>query len=126
MKVDYCCDRELFRKYYDQSGSGFLNSVEVYRGQPQRGHGLGNFFRSLGRTVMPLISKGARAIGKQVLRTGAEVASDVLSGENVGESIKKRSKAAASDALDNYLNRKRKRPAQGAPKRKKRKNGFVI
>ena len=36
-----------------------------------------------------------KAVGKQVLRTGAAVASDVLHGENVGKSVKLRGKQGA-------------------------------
>lgn len=71
--------------YYDacfdiQHGSGRQSGIErVYVGAPnQRGHGIGSFLGGLFRRVLPLLSKGARAIGKEVARSGMNVARDVI------------------------------------------------
>ena len=39
----------------------------------QRGHGFGSLFSGLLRTVAPLIKRGAVALGKRVLATGAQM-----------------------------------------------------
>ena len=44
----------------------------------QRGHGLGSFLGGLFRRVLPLLSKEAKAIGKEVARSGMNVARDVI------------------------------------------------
>lgn len=69
-------------------------------------------------------------MGKQLLHTGAQVASDVLSGQNVGQSIKARGKLAAGKALDKFLDRqtprKRKRPSTTTRAKKRRKTSNTI
>ena len=39
----------------------------------QLGHGIGNFFGSLFRWVKPVLWKGAKAFGRETLRTGGKV-----------------------------------------------------
>ena len=49
----------------------------------QRDHGLGSLFGGLIRSAMPLIKRGALALGKGALKTGLGVAGDVLSGQSI-------------------------------------------
>lgn len=51
----------------------------IYIGSPyQRGHGgIGSFLAGLFRTVLPLITRGAKAVGKEALRTGVNIVSDM-------------------------------------------------
>lgn len=122
MKSRYCCNREAFKHYYQQQSGGDLN---YFRGRRiQRGYGLGSLFRSFGKSVLPLISKGAKSLGKRLLHTGAQVASDVLGGANVGDSLKIRGKEAAGDALDSFL--KRKMPPQKSRKKKKKRRRDIF
>ena len=67
----------------------------------QHGHGIGSFFASLFRKVMPLVSKTvvpifkntAKSAGKSLLRTGTKVLSDVvLDDVNLKESVRRRGK----------------------------------
>jgi hypothetical protein len=67
--------------YFDiQHGNGRQSGIErVYVGAPnQRGHGIGSFLGGLFRRVLPLLSKGAKAIGKEVARSGMNVFHDVI------------------------------------------------
>ena len=52
-------------------------------GQIQRGYGLGSFFSSLARRALPFLKQGAKALGRAALKTGINVAQDVLAGKNV-------------------------------------------
>ncbi|MCG8430357.1 MAG: hypothetical protein MJA29_04215 [Candidatus Omnitrophica bacterium] len=68
----------------------------------QRGHGLGGIFRALMRVASPIfhsaaptLKAGAKAIAKDALRTGAEIASDALLGRDIGESVEQHAKEAA-------------------------------
>ena len=54
----------------------------------QRGHGFGSLFSGLLRSVAPLIRRGAVALGKRALTTGAQIASDVVAGQNVKKAAK--------------------------------------
>ncbi|GFT40921.1 uncharacterized protein TNCV_1412401 [Trichonephila clavipes] len=60
------------------SGQG----VPYYEGVSfQKGYGLGGIFRRLFRAALPFLIKEGKAVGKEALRTGKRVVSDVLSGE---------------------------------------------
>jgi len=51
--------------------------------QYQHGHGLGSIFASISRAELPLVKSGAKAVGREVLKSGTRFASDVLAGESV-------------------------------------------
>ena len=78
--------------YYlrNQQGEGFA-------GLPyQRGGGLGSIFRGIFRALLPIAKSAGKTVGRQALRTGAEIASDVLSGSNLGVSVKRRTRKGAA------------------------------
>ena len=89
MKKQFCCDasRLDYEDYYlNQSGNG----MSVFQGaRMQRGHGLGSFLSGLFRNAWPLIQTGAKAFGKQFLRTGLQIANDVADGQELKESEQK-------------------------------------
>ena len=77
-----------YNAYYLAQAGG---SLHVYRGRAyQHGHGLGSFFSGLLRSALPLFKSGARAIGREVVRTGANVLGDIADNRNVKESFKAR------------------------------------
>lgn len=107
MKVDYCCNPSRIHSHYQaQAGQGFT----YFKGGRQRGHGLGSLFRSLGRAVLPLVSKGAKAIGRQALSTGVQIAQDVVGGKSLKESAIARGKEAGKSLLHQAVSRKRRAP----------------
>lgn len=58
---------------------GYGGISHVYIGTPnQRGHGIGSFLGGLFRRVLPLLRKGATAVGKEAMRAGANIAGDML------------------------------------------------
>ena len=65
----------------------------VFRGAPtQKGFGLGNILGGLFRTAMPLITQGAKTLGRQALRTGLGIAQDAMEGKNVKTAARSRLK----------------------------------
>ena len=70
----------------------------------QRGHGFGSLFSGLLRTVAPLIKRGAVALGKRALATGAQIAGDVVAGKNVKKAAKRRATAAGRNLMQSLLN----------------------
>ena len=87
-----------YNEYYACQAGGAL---PYYAGaQYQRGHGLGNLFGGLLRSAMPLIKsmplikRGAVALGRGALKTGVRTADDVMS----GQSIKTATKRCLTDA----------------------------
>ena len=65
----------------------------------QPGYGLGNLFSSIAKSVLPLVKSGAKAVGKQVLQSGVDFASDVLNGKNAKQAAIDRAKSAGSNLL---------------------------
>lgn len=102
--------------YNGQIGSGGSPSNtginRVYIGTPyQRGSGIGSFLGGLFRSILPLFTRGAKAVGKEAWRTGINVLSDVaLNSAPVKESLRTHAresvgnlKRKAEDQLDKYL-----------------------
>ena len=88
MKKPYCCDesRAYYERYYDRQQKG-QGDFPVYVGRyMQRGHGLGNMLRSLFRRALPFM----KAAVPHVLRTGANVVQDVVSGKTWKQAAIKR------------------------------------
>ena len=82
------------RYYVNQSGGGG-EIGPVYRAsfRLQRGNGIGSFFRGLFRFVKPLLYSGAKAVGKEALKTGSHIITDNLNKEpekHVGDIFKNR------------------------------------
>jgi hypothetical protein len=90
--------RPYYNKYYDdQVGHG----MGVFEGDTiQTGRGIGSVVRSLFKTTLPLIKSGAKAAGKQLLKTGATIASEALQGRNFKESAADNFKEAGSNLLN--------------------------
>lgn len=103
--------------YIEQAGSGFT----PYQGLPyQRGHGFfGSLFSSI---IKPL----GRYFGKQALNTGVRLGSDVLSGENVMESLKRNLKKTGEKVLDDGYGRIKKFAQTGKGRRRRKRRRTKI
>ena len=78
MKKPYCCEasKHLYAQYYDrqQKGGG---DFPVYVGRArQRGHGIGDIFKSIWSFLFPAI----KSLAPHALRAGANIVDDVTSG----------------------------------------------
>ena len=94
-------DSRSYEDYYVRQVGGGL---PVFVGaRVQRGHGLGSLFGGLIRSAMPLIKRGALALGKGALKTGLGVAGDVLSGQSIKSSAKRRLKETGKDMVGKML-----------------------
>jgi hypothetical protein len=123
MKKKFCCDasRSMYEDYYCRQNGG--GSLPVFAGaRTQRGHGLGNILSGLFRKiVLPFVKRNAKMVGTRALKTGMEVADDVMEGKSFKDSLKTRVptgiKRAATDikwqsesgARRNKVAKKRKR-----------------
>ena len=78
----------------------FGNGIQPFRGQQWqqrgRGFGIGGVFRSLVRMLTPMVSKGAKAIGKQALKSGVAATADIIEGKNVAQTLKEHGRKGAS------------------------------
>ena len=100
--------------------------MTVFRGSPwqlghgQMGYGLGGLFRSVARTVMPMVKSGAKALGNIALNSGANFIGDVLAGKNVKEAAKARPREAADATKQKAVQRLRAYAQTGSGKRRKK------
>ena len=123
MRVKYCCDAKAYENYYlSQVGHG----MPYFAGaRVQQGYGLGNLFSSIAKSVLPLVKKGAKTLGKQVLQSGVEFASDVLHGKNAKQAAIDQARAAGSNLLQTAQQKIGKRKA--APRKvQKKKRHFLV
>ncbi|GFY57226.1 uncharacterized protein TNIN_324591 [Trichonephila inaurata madagascariensis] len=70
--------------------------------------------------------KGGKTIGKEVLRTGSRVVSDVLSGENFKEAVKTRSRESGKKLAQQAIDRVQSMVGKGQYKRKRKKQKKII
>lgn len=103
-----------FLEQAQQNGHG----LEGFAGVPyQRGYGIGNIFRGLFRMLLPLVKSAGKTIGKEALYTGTNIASDMLSGQDIETSVQNRSREAATRLVDKAQSHL-KQTGQGSRKRK--------
>lgn len=112
-----------FDDYYrDQSGSGVYEgplwqeggAIRGFAGREfQYGNGLGSFGRTLFRWAKPLL----KYLGRETLKTGVNIGTDVLAGEDIKESVKRRAKESGSQiATDAAAAVKKKLSGRGRKK----------
>ncbi|GFV43134.1 uncharacterized protein F54H12.2 [Trichonephila clavipes] len=88
MLVPYtCCFKQYEDHFIDPAGNG----LSYYQSQSfQEGCGMGGGFKK--RSALSFLSRGAQSVGKEVLRTGAQIANDLLEGRNSQKSAEERAK----------------------------------
>lgn len=100
---------DFYDHYYVQQAGGGL---PVYGGViSQKGHGLGSILGGLFRGAIPLLKNVGKVVGRQVLKSGLNVANDVVSGANVKKSLKRRAAEGAMSLLGPRQSNKRNRVA---------------
>lgn len=121
-----------FDDYYSQQGKGNVyegplwqagNGIRGYAGRDlQYGRGLGSFGRMIWRYAKPILSY----LGKQSIKAGVDIGSDVLSGKPVKETITKRLKDSGAAVIEDAAGlAKRKLVGNGRKKmarRRRRRN----
>ena len=108
--------------YLEQQGRG----MSVFRGSPwqmghgQTGYGLGGMFGTIARTVMPLLKRGAKALGKILLNTAVNFASDVVAGKNVKQAAKARALESVNTAKTKAVQRLQRYAQTGQGRKRSR------
>lgn len=80
-------DAALLTSYYITqagTGAGSFYSGPMYQrgsGRSQRGAGIGSFLGGLFRRMLPILRKGTEAVGREVIKSGANFLTDL--GDNV-------------------------------------------
>jgi hypothetical protein len=115
--------------YIQQAGHGRVNDGigPVYTSTPfvQRGHGLGDFLRGLFRMVKPYLIQGAKTMGRETLRTGGRILSDIAENTSpelgVRDIVSRRFTESAQNLIKNLGGKGRKRKRVTTKKKQKPK-----
>ena len=105
-----------YKPYYQsQSGSG----IGGYQGfQDQRGHGFFTPFASLFQNILKPL--GAY-LGKKALSTGMDIGGDILNGENLTNSLKKRFKTTGNKIISDAADRAKLFAQTGKGRKRRRR-----
>ena len=110
-------DEKTWYTFYQQKGNGF-------DGMPyQRGYGLGSVLGGLFRSVLPMAKSALKSVGKEALRTGVGIASDVLSGQDLKTAAETRAKHAGRVLLDKAQEKLEQQQNRQGMKRKRKQTG---
>ena len=94
----------LVNYYVNQArGMQYGGSLPYFAGikkNMQSGHGLGSFFGSVFSKIKNALPWFFKTVAKNALQTGANVASDLIEGKNVKESLKERGIEGAKAAVN--------------------------
>jgi hypothetical protein len=88
----------------------------------QKGHGLGSIFGGLFKAAMPLLKKGTKTLEREALKTGLNIAGDVVQGRNIKQAAKSRLISTEEKLLQKSMDTvgpPGKRVIKGPAKRKK-------
>lgn len=117
MRVRYTPNAKLYNDYYNnQSGYG----LPVYTGG-MRGRGLGSVLSGLFRAAVPLLKKGGKALLKEGVSSGLQVANDVLAGTNLKKAVKKRAQGSGRRLLKRAIGQFNAPPGEPVAKRIRRR-----
>ena len=97
----------------------------------RRGHGVDNFFRILFRWVRPLLCSGAKAIGRETLRTGGKILINIAKRDDVSawDTVSKHLTVSAKIVISKLRVRGSKRArgeAVASKKNNKKRHLFLI
>ena len=99
MRKVYVPNKKLYKDYYCGHGH-----IPVFEGKiRQRGYGIGNILSGLFRSAMPLLKNLGKKVGSELLKGGKDVIGDVLSGQSIKSSLKKRSLERAKRFFNNEI-----------------------
>ena len=122
----------LVRYYLHQASRGSHSGIgPIYSVPPfvQRGHGIGSFLSGLFRLVRPVLWTGVKAVGRETMRTGGKILSDLADNTSTGVKprhiIAKHVSDSAQNLIQKLRGKGRKRAAtlkaRGIPPEKKKK-----
>jgi hypothetical protein len=113
---------DRYTLYYVNQSGGNGGVGPVYRAsfRVQRGNGIGSFFRGLFRFVKPLLYSGAKAVGKEALKTGSNIITDMLN-KDPEQPVRNIFKNRFIEAKDNLEQKIKKMTGSGLGLKRKRK-----
>lgn len=93
-----------FEQYYLRQASGA--GIPVFRGiHIQRGSGIGNVLNAAFRMLIPSFKAAGKAVLREGVSTGANILSDVISGQSLKSSAKRRAVQGGQNLMERALER---------------------
>ena len=81
-------------------------SLTGFRGiNYQRGYGFKSFFGNIFKALLPAAKSAGKSVAKEALLAGTDLASDLIQGNDMSESLKRRGTKATSNLLDKARNK---------------------
>jgi hypothetical protein len=108
------------KAYHDYYKPG--KDIRCLRREDIRGHVLGSIFGGLFKAAMPLLKKGAKTLGREALKTGLNIAGDVVQGRNIKQAAEARLKSTGQNLFQKAMDTvgpPGQRAIKGPAKRKK-------
>lgn len=100
MKKKFCCNAThgMYEDYYKRQSGG---AMPVFVGRRyQRGHGIGSMLSGLFRKVVPFIKDNVKNIGMNLLRTGTDIAQDMIQGKKFKEAARRHVPTALKQTVE--------------------------
>ena len=92
---------EDWDSFYEDQAVLSGHGLPGFKGMPyQRGGGLGNFLGRLFRSVLPVLKKAGKAMGKQAVATGADIMADVARGRNLKEAAEEHGRTGVANLFE--------------------------
>ena len=116
----------LVQYYLHQAGRGYsggkggIGSIYSVPITNQRGYGIGSFFAGLWRMVKPILWSGAKTVGRETLRTGGKILTDMADGTPAGVIVAKHARELIGKLKGGGRKRKAKTAATAVMPKKKR------
>lgn len=115
-----------FQKYYSNQAR---ENLPVFTGAPyQRGYGFGSVFKRFFRWAIPIIKQHAapvvRNVGKEVLKSAVNIATDTLEGHDLKSSAKTHVKNSLNNISKQYGSAIRKKSKKSRVFKKANENKF--
>lgn len=89
MTVPYVFDSSAshYKHHYSNQAGG---KISVFKGKTiQNGSGIGSVFSKIFRGIAPLLKQVAKTSGRELIKAGSNIATDVLDGKSFSQSAKK-------------------------------------
>lgn len=124
---NYNSPSPFFKYFYENQAGG---AMPVFRGVTrQRGYGIGSMFARMARGILPMMKNVAKDAGKELLRTGARIAKDVIDGANVSDAARSNLSAGGKNLIRTLSSRisagsrggVKRKPAKKPPVKRKRR-----
>jgi hypothetical protein len=94
-------EADIIQYYVNQAGSGMGS---IYSGPMfQKGYGIGSFLGGLFRAVIPFFKSRGIAVGKQLLKTGANVLNDMQENQSFKNSLNNRKSGLLHNIKDSII-----------------------